>query len=112
MSKSMNRTTFIASLIVVLILLTACGGGGNTPPGANPNTASNAGNAASNDPLATTKKQPESATNAAPTVAPIIKVYCDAWVRNDEASLRKVFSSDTLKYFESEMRADKEKSLL
>ena len=109
----MTRITL--GIAALSLSLTACGGGAttntsNSAPNAN---ASSANNAAANDPLATTRtKAEEPATNAAPTLIAVVKAYCDAWVKNDEAALRKVFSTDTIKYFENEMKADKEKSLL
>ena len=64
-------------------------------------------------PLADHKSDaPEATTNNAPTLTPVFKAYCDAWVKNDEAALRKVYSSDTLKGFEAEMKEDKAKSLI
>lgn len=108
----MDRTS-IALFILIVALLAGCGGNGVNTSNANAGTTANSGNTNTSDPLATTKKTPEaSATNAAPTVSPVVKAYCDAWVKNDEAALRKVFSSDTLKSFEADMKAEKEKSLL
>ncbi len=85
------------------------GCGGTTPSNSN---AINATNVASNNPLETTKPTPEQTTNRAPTLTPVFKAYCDAWVKNNEAALRKVYSSDTIKNFEEQMKDEKETSLI
>lgn len=64
------------------------------------------------DPLAVSTPTPETVTNNAPTLTPVYKAYCAAMVKKDEAALRKIYSSDTIKYFESEMKADGEKTLI
>src|SRR2546423_10390134 len=111
----MIRKPTLVLTFLFSILLIDSGGATNpaTPPANNNTAAANGSNSVSSDPLATTKTKPdEPATNGAPTLAPVYKAYCDAWVKNDEAALRKVFSSDTIKYFEREMKAEKENSLL
>jgi hypothetical protein len=102
------RTNIILVFALVLfsIALSACGG-----PSSAPNA--NAGNTTnSNNPLETNKAAPEQVTNNAPTLTPVYKAYCDAWVKNDEAALRKVYSADTIKQFEEEMKEEKAKSLI
>lgn len=97
----------VLALVSLAIGLSACGGS-STPN-------SNAGNAAktnSTDPLATNTAAPEQVTNNAPTLSPVYKAYCEAWVKNDEAALKKIYSADTLKQFEEEMKEEKSKSLL
>lgn len=99
----MRRDFFVLLFIgLVSVFIAACGG----------TTPANNGNAANENPLATAKSGPEATTNNAPTLTPIFKKYCEAWVKNDEAALRKVYSSDTIKDFETQMKADKEKSLI
>ena len=88
-------------------MIAACGG---TAPANSGNGNAAANN--SNDPLATTKPAKEATTNNAPTLTPVFKAYCDAWVKNDEAALRKVYSSDTIKLFEAQMKEEKAKSLI
>lgn len=69
--------------------------------------ANNAGN-----PLAT-NKAPEAATvNQAETVTPVVKAYCDAMTKKDEAAIRKVYSQSTIKSLEEDMKADGKKSLI
>ena len=102
------KTIFFCVLVTCAALIAACGGGANTP-----NTASNASNAVnSKDPLATNKAEAEKVSNAAPTLSPVYKAYCDAWMKDDEAALRKVYSADTIKQFEAEMKQEKAKSLI
>ncbi len=105
----MQRNFFLFVLIAVLSAMIAACGGGTTPTNSgNGNTVANN----SNDPTATTKPANEPTTNNAPTLTPVFKAYCDAWVKNDEAALRKVYSSDTLKIFEQQMKEEKTKSLI
>src|SRR5436190_6449099 len=107
----MRRNFFLFVLITALCAILAACGGGNAPANsANSNTT--ASNANSNDPTATTKPAKEPTTNNAPTLTPVFKAYCDAWVKNDEAALRKVYSSDTIKIFEQQMKEEKAKSLI
>ena len=87
------------------------GRGGNAPANSN-NGNTNVANGNTNNPLEPTKATPEQTTNNAPTLTPVFKAYCDAWVKGDEAALRKVYSSDTIKYFEGQMKDEKQKSLL
>lgn len=77
-------------------MISACGG----------DTISN--NTASSTP----EKTPviETVLNNAPTLTPVFKAYCEAWKKNDEAALRKVYSADTIKFFEETMKEDKFKS--
>ena len=92
----------IIALTALVSLILACGG-----PAAN--TAPNANNARvdTNNPVS-----PPPPTNNAPTLTPVFKAYCDAWTKNDEAALKKIYSAETLKTFESQMKEEKEKSLL
>lgn len=93
--------------------MTGCGGGGspeNTPRNTNANANATKANTA--NPLEVATPTPEQTTNNAPTLTPVFKAFCDAWVKNDEATLRKVYSSDTIKSFEVEMKAEKAKSLI
>ncbi|CAN5322356.1 hypothetical protein BH10ACI2_BH10ACI2_13950 [soil metagenome] len=95
------------SVLLFAIAFTGCGSGPavNT---ANSNTA----NANSNNPLEAKTPAPDQTTNAAPTLTPVYKAYCEAWVKKDEAALRKIYSSDTIKYFESQMKLDKVPTLM
>lgn len=101
------------SVIASALLISACG--------ESPNTNSN--NAATNRPannnvntngvpvLTPTTPTPEATANNAPTLTPVYKAYCAAWVKKDEAALRKIYSSDTIADFEKKMKADGVKTL-
>lgn len=104
-----NKAIIIAVIAVTSILSFGCGGAANTS-----NTNANANTAAANstNPLETTKPKIEEPSNDAPTLSPVYKAYCEAWAKNDEAVLRKIYSSDTIKSFEADMKEAKEKSLI
>lgn len=91
-------------MVLFSTILAGCGGAPMNSNAGNTTTA--------NNPLETTKPAPEAVTNNAPTLTPVFKAYCEAWMKNDEAALRKVYSSETLKSFEADMKADKVKSLI
>lgn len=97
-----------------MMLLAACGGATETPKNNNTanNTAVNAPAANSNNPLAHTTPTPVATTNEAPTLSPVFKAYCAAMEKKDEAAIRKVYSSDTIKSFEDGMKEDEIKSLV
>ena len=102
----MTRLFTVTAVTAISLAMLGCGG-------STPNTATTNTNAANtNNPLETTKKPPEELKNNAPTMAPVVKVYCDAWAKNDDAALRKVYSSATLKKFETGMKEEKSKTLI
>lgn len=103
-----SKFFLIFSMASLAISMVACGG---TPTANNGNANTASGNTATNA-VATNKSAPEATTNNAPTLTPVFKAYCDAWVKSDEAALRKVYSSDTIKYFEGQMKTEKVKSLI
>lgn len=96
------KSIIISAIFLASVVSFGCGGAPNA------NTA----NGNSNNPLETKTPAADGVTNAAPTLTPVFKAYCDAWVKKDEAALRKVYSADTIKYFEGEMKEEKVKSLL
>ena len=98
----MTRVLIFTALFLVSVLSFGCGGTANTNNAAN-TPAANTANA---------DKPKDEMTNAAPTLSPVYKAYCDAWVKKDEAALRKVYSADTIKNFEEDMKTEKIKSLL
>lgn len=102
-----SKLFIIPTIIAVSFAFSACGGGANvtTTPG---NTA----NANSSNPLETKTPMPEVTLNDAPTLSPLFKSYCDAKIKGDEAGLRKVYSTGTLKDFEDQMKEDKVKTLV
>ena len=107
-----NKYFAIIFTLSLSALLMACSGNANNSTPSNTNVNSNTvANGNSNNPLETTKSTPEPTTNNAPTLTPVYKAYCAAMVKKDEAALRKLYSSDTIKFFEEQMKLDKVKTL-
>ncbi len=108
------RFQIIILTTILLTLLTGCRSTettvntNNTAAVSNVNTAT----ANTNNPLSTTATPKTETTNNAPTLTSIVKAYYDALKSKDDAALRKVYSQDTLKSLEEDMKADKEKSLV
>jgi type IV secretory pathway VirB10-like protein len=106
------QISILSTILTATIILTGCPG---EPANTNSNSANVAANAPpvnANSPFNTTAKTPEQTANQAPTLTPVVKAYCDAMTRKDEAALRKVYSQATLKYYEAEMKAENSKSLV
>ena len=104
-----------APVFIAVLISIGCGGGPNTNQPASNTVRSNTNeaNSSNSDPLATSPvKKEESPTNSAPTLTPVVKAYCDAWVKNDEAALRKVHSAETLRSYEADMKMDNVKTLI
>ena len=102
-------------VILLSVAIGACGGGtaNNTAIAVNTSNVANTNVANTKpDPLGATTPTPALTTNNAPTLTPVYKAYCAAFVKKDEAALRKIYSKDTIRYFESEMKADGEKTLM
>ncbi len=104
----MNKLhTFL--ILVSIGIFAACGGtdtpqnAANTANGAN---VTNANTTNVDSPLAVTTPTPAATTNDAPTVGPVFKAYCSAVEKKDEATLRKIYSAETLKDFEQTMNED------
>src|SRR5688572_24837719 len=95
------KIAVVIAIAALSSLWTACGG-----PAAN-TTNVNVARTDTNNPVV-----PPPPTNNAPTLTPVFKAYCEAWVKNDEAGLRKVYSAATIKTFESQMKEEKAKSLI
>ncbi|MEO7539893.1 MAG: hypothetical protein ABIV21_07685 [Pyrinomonadaceae bacterium] len=102
-----SQIVLIFAAAVFAGVLSGCGG-----PASN-STVDNVANVRvdTNNPINEITK-PEVVTNNGPTLTPVFKAYCQAWVKNDEAALRKVYSSGTLKEFEQQMKEEKAKSLM
>ncbi len=103
-----SRIFLVLAILILAVSFIGCSGGA-APTNSN---TTNTSNTNSSDPLATKMPAPELTTNAAPTLTPVYKAYCEALKKKDEAVLRKIYSSDTIKYFEGEMKADKVPSLI
>ena len=99
-------------LLFLTIFLISCGTSENSNTAVNTNSAgANAAIANANNPLSTTKT-PEAATaNDAPTLAPVVQNYYAALQKKDDAALRKIYSRETLKSLEADMREENKKSL-
>ncbi len=82
----------------------------NTADTTNKNVNAASGN--TTNPLATNAAPEEATTNNAPTLAPVVKAYYESLKANDDAALRKVFSQETLKSFEADMKEENQKSLV
>lgn len=103
---------FLLSTITLTALFgTACSGDTTTNRNSPASPPTNASKPPSNE-LATTAKTPEPTTNAAPTLGPVFKAYCEAIARNDEAAVRKAYTAAAVKSLETEMKAEKETSLV
>ena len=106
-----KKALLIITIIAAAIFMAACG----EPAANNANTgdANGANKAVNNaDPLAVTTPTPAETTNNAPILTPVLKEYCRAKVAKDEAGLRKIYSSDSIKRFEEGMKQDNIRSLV
>jgi len=105
------KTYLLITAILSAFLLSACGDSTtNTDTSPNKNTAPVNANT-NRDTLAPTTPTPVATSNNAPTLTPVYKAYCAAWVKKDDAALRKIYSSDTIADFEKKMKADGIRSL-
>lgn len=100
-------------MFCAVALFAACGGGtANNAPTPNKAPAASSTSPTSTGPLAVTTPTPSQVQNAAPTVTAVYLAFCAAVQKKDEAAVRKVFSTDTIRELERQMRDDGEKSLL
>ena len=114
MEPKMNvKILTFTAILIFSTLFAACGGPTETPTNTVNTTANkNSANANTGDILAVATPTPEQTTNNAPTLTPVYKAYCAAMVNKDEAALRRVYSSDTLRHFLSDMKETGEKTLV
>lgn len=106
------KVYLLIATVFTALLFSACG---DSTTNVNVNRANNAAPVNTNvnrDVLAPTTPTPAATTNNAPTLTPVYKAYCAAWVKKDEAALRKIYSSDTIADFEKTMKEDGIKSLV
>lgn len=66
---------------------------------------------ADDPPKGTVKTPTPKTVNKAETVKPIVDAYCSAMQKKDEATLRKIYSSASLKQMAADMREDGVRSL-
>jgi hypothetical protein len=100
------RTYLLITGIIAVFFLSACGDSTTTTNSNNNSTNRPANGNTNTNGLTPTTPTPEATTNNAPTLTPVYKAYCAAWVKKDEAALRKIYSSDTIADFEAKMKAD------
>ncbi len=91
--------------------LIGCGSGTVENKPANTANAAKPANGNSNSPVAVITPTPAETTNNAPTLTPVFKQWCTAMIKHDDAALRKVYSSDTIKSLESQMKEQKVKTI-
>ena len=110
------KNLYLLTVLIVTTLFAACGGSPesntNSTNKTNANSPTAPVNTGKENPLAAQTPTPEQTTNNAPTLSPVYTAYCAAWVKKDEAALRKVYSSDTIKDFEKQMKEDGVKTLV
>lgn len=101
---------------IILFLLSGCGGTDAPQNSANANLNTNTANAngsEANVRVFNTTRNPEDPTsNTAPALTPVVLAYYEALKKKDEAGLRKVYSKETLKSLEADMKADGKTSLI
>jgi hypothetical protein len=107
------KTLTILAIFTFALSLLGCGGQPSTNDASNVNeTNATTKSTNANGPVATTKTPEIATTNEAPTFTPVVKAYCDAMVKKDEAAVRKVYSQETLKIFEADMKDEKITSMV
>ena len=107
------RTYLAIFLILPAIFLSACGGAAENATLSNTNVSNaNTGRQIANNPLSVATPTPVAVTNDAPTLGPVFKAYCAARVRKDEAALKKIFSSETIRDIQRQMKEDGVKTIV
>ena len=104
------QNIFFITILVFTTFLLGCSEA-ETPANINSANTNIAANKAT-DPLATNKTPEVTTENTAETLSPVVRAYCDAIRKKDEAALRKVYSMETLKSYEADMKADNVKTLV
>ena len=94
----MYRTNYSILVVLFTVAIAAACGGSSTPvnePGVN--TTANTPATNSINPLAVATPTPAKVQNDAPTLGPVFKSFCSAVEKKDDATLRKVYSSESLR---------------
>ncbi len=110
----MRFKAIIFTFFLTFSLLTfGCGGSEEVNKNQNANSANTNTpiKTNANDTLGTTKTPEAATTNDAPTLTPVIKAYCEAIIKKDDAALHKIHSRETLMVFEKDMKEENIKSL-
>ncbi len=105
------RVIILFTALAMSLFFIGCGGGTIQPNTNIVNNTNTPKTNTNNNPLFVPTPTPESTTNNAPTLSPVYKAYCDARVKNDEAALRRIYSSDAIRYFEEQMKQQKVKTI-
>lgn len=105
---------FFTTIFVFALFSSGCN---STAPAnsASSNSANKTVNSAaanSSNPLETQKAAEESTTNNAPAIAPVVAAYYEALKKKDDAALRKIYSRETLKSLDADMKEEKKSSLV
>lgn len=100
------KILFFIAILASTALIFGCGGEpvNNSANGTNTNTANNANSG--DDSLGAKPDEKRTVQNNAPTLTPVFKAYCAAFVAKDDAALRKIYSKETIASFEEGMKAD------
>jgi hypothetical protein len=109
-----SRSIFGIMILTVSLTFLGCGGDSSNGNGNSANSSANAArtNSESTNPLETKPVETGQVTNNAPTLTPLVRAYCDAKIKRDEAALRKVFTTDTIQNFEEQMKDQDIKTLV
>lgn len=112
------QITFFTAIFAFAIALSGCSSD-NSTNSTNVNSANKTANLGggggakdSNNPTATTKTPEAATSNNAPTLAPVVAAYYEALKKKDDAALRKIYSQDTFKSLQADMKEEKKTSLV
>lgn len=106
----------IIILFLILALFISCKPTAEVPKNTNLTNTTNAVNKNTNaapqtTTLVTTKTPEAIKTNDSENLKPIVLAFYEALKKKDDDGLRKIYSAETLKTFEADMKAEKQKSL-
>ena len=101
------KSVFSSILLLSVLVLTSCS---DSAPATNAN--SNANKPAEGGLGSVPATAGESTVNQAETVGPVLKAYCDAMTKKDEAALRAVYSSASLKDLDAKVKASGTKTIV
>jgi hypothetical protein len=107
----MRKAILFSTLFAIAGLALACSNGPSTNNSGSAATNGNASNGNTDNVLAVKTPTPAAVTNNAPTLTPVVKAYCEALNKGDDAGIRKTLSSDAIASFEKDMKAEKMTSL-